>query len=667
VICIQSQQTFATFVLPPIVQLDCFYYYCCCQMRSSVTWMRSRIQHYLQPLRHYKWTSKAEFTISCIGYCIGFGNLWRFPYIAHKNGGGAFILSYTICMLLISLPMFYLECLLGQFTGCNAIAACNYAPVCKGIGYAMMVVPIYVCLYYSVLLSYSLKFIFLSFAYRLPWELCDSSWGADSRCDDRTSGNNTDKILPHCSKWTNKTHKPLINIDCHDRVPSSEQYWQKAILHLDEGTDKKYSLIDIGIVQWDLVLAVMVCWLIQYIVISRGIKSITKVAYFTTVFSFIIIACMVANAIRLNGSLAGLAYLFKLNNFADFASTELWVEAIAEAFFSTGICLGCIILYSSYNRFQNKIKRSVFFILFVDFAVNILSAVTIFSVLGYISEMLQMDIKKVVDEEPGLIFVVMPEAVSKLPFPQFWSLLYFLMFLSTGINSQAAQLDAFLTSVHEQLPRTKRHVTTMRMIVCSILFSLSIPFTTNVSIREYCWKHFLQDLEFMTKKEVSWLWSYSWRFVCPVLLIIALVVGIAFTKVCENYNRYFCFGGWFIFVTIIIQVPIGAAWVMVKNYQNHVSVKQAFKPIYTWGPRDVVSKVLYLESQMQRGIPLGKNTTTGLAELEAEGPNVKASAESRIKQRKYSVFYRFSNVFMPDELEELERDTIPLDIPSTSK
>ena len=62
-----------------------------------------------------KWSHRWDFTLSALGYVVGFGNVLRFPYIAYENGGGSFLIPYTVMLFLIGLPLFFLEVAIGQY------------------------------------------------------------------------------------------------------------------------------------------------------------------------------------------------------------------------------------------------------------------------------------------------------------------------------------------------------------------------------------------------------------------------------------------------------------------------------------------------------------------------------------------------------------------------
>lgn len=78
------------------------------------------------------WSNKTEFLMSCIQTSVGLGNIWRFPFTAYENGGGAFIIPYVIVLLIIGKPMYYLETFLGQFTSQSSLKIWEINPAFRG-------------------------------------------------------------------------------------------------------------------------------------------------------------------------------------------------------------------------------------------------------------------------------------------------------------------------------------------------------------------------------------------------------------------------------------------------------------------------------------------------------------------------------------------------------
>ena len=100
---------------------------------QSVFLRPSHRSHLTMPEERETWGSTVSFILACIGYAVGLGNIWRFPYLAYKSGGGAFLVPYFVMLLLCGIPLLYMELAVGQYTRRGPIGALGkLCPILKG-------------------------------------------------------------------------------------------------------------------------------------------------------------------------------------------------------------------------------------------------------------------------------------------------------------------------------------------------------------------------------------------------------------------------------------------------------------------------------------------------------------------------------------------------------
>ncbi len=112
----------------------------------------------------------AEYLLVLTGYAIGIGNIWRFPYLVGKHGGGAFVFAYLVCLFLVAIPLFLMELVLGQSTRRSTVPCFTMIrPRWRSLGYAQAAMLFYALTYYNVLIAYCCVYIVGSLRSPLPW------------------------------------------------------------------------------------------------------------------------------------------------------------------------------------------------------------------------------------------------------------------------------------------------------------------------------------------------------------------------------------------------------------------------------------------------------------------------------------------------------------------
>ena len=130
-----------------------------------------------EPEERGTWSGKLEFLLSCLGYAVGLGNVWRFPYLCFKNGGGSFLVPYFIMLLVIGIPAFLMELHMGQYSAMGPTTVySNLSPLFKGLGFANIFSQCFIGVYYNIIIAWTIHYLFASFTTDLPWQHCSNDY-----------------------------------------------------------------------------------------------------------------------------------------------------------------------------------------------------------------------------------------------------------------------------------------------------------------------------------------------------------------------------------------------------------------------------------------------------------------------------------------------------------
>ncbi|XP_014664884.1 PREDICTED: sodium-dependent dopamine transporter-like [Priapulus caudatus] len=387
------------------------------------------------------WGKKVDFLLSVIGFAVDLANVWRFPYLCYKNGGGAFLLPYAIMLAVGGIPLFYMELALGQYNRKGAITCWKrICPLFRGIGYSVVLIAFYVDFYYNVIIAWALYFFFSSFTTSLPWRTCDNEWNTRNCYDGKESLVNRSAAESVHNSY-NFTTAISVN-STRKRVSPSDEYFHRQMLavHHADGIE------NLGLVKWELAACLLGVYIICYFSLWKGISTSGKVVWFTAVFPYVVLTCLLIRGLTLPGSGAGIKY-YLTPNFTKLVDAEVWVDAATQVFFSLGPGFGVLLAYSSYNTFHNNVYHDALLTSSINCATSFLSGFVIFSVLGYMSAKSGVDIKDVATEGPGLVFIVYPEAIATMPGAIFWAMLFFLMLLTLGLDSSVSKHRIYIYNI----------------------------------------------------------------------------------------------------------------------------------------------------------------------------------------------------------------------------
>ena len=452
--------------------------------------------------------SRFVFLMAAIGSAVGLGNIWRFPYVAYENGGGAFLIPYIVALLTAGIPILWFDLAIGhRFRGSTPLAFRRIDKRWESIGWFKVGVNFFIAIYYAAIVAWAAIYMVRSVS---------KAWGDDP-----------------------------------------ETFFMSDFLKADPSQTYSTSFV------WPILIVMILVWIFCIVTlatdINKGIGKLTSVFLPILAVMFII---LVVRAIFLDGALEGLNAFFT-PNWSVLSDPSVWIAAYGQIFFSLSIGFGIMITYASYLKPRTNITNTGMVTAFANSSFELLASIGVFATLGYMAAQQGVPVDEVASSGIGLAFIAFPTIINLMPLGGLFGILFFGSLFLAGVTSLISIMEVVFSAVADKfdIPRKKAAIytgTVMAVLSC-LLFSTSSglvtldimdKFTNNIGIvfGAICalvvvgWvtgrrREIEQHLNAVSATRVGTFWQILTFIATPALLVYFLGNEII-TIIREGYEGY---------------------------------------------------------------------------------------------------------------------------------
>lgn len=442
------------------------------------------------------WSARSGFIIAAIGSAVGLGNIWRFPYIAYENGGGAFLIPYLIAIFAAGLPLLFLDYAVGHKFRKAPPTAYKKLMNSEALGWWQVMVTLIIGIYYASVLSWAGTYVFYSIGQK---------WGEDTKTFFFTT-------------------------------------------YLQSSDGLSFGFVPI------LFIGLVVVWAITMFILYGGVKKGVELS--NKIFMpllVVLFTILVIQAVRLPGAVDGLNAFFT-PNWEAMKNYKVWLAAFGHIFFSLSIGFGIMLTYASYLKPKTNLTGSGLVVALANSSFEILAGIGIFAALGFMAYSEGSSVDSVVSGGIGLAFIAFPKIISSLGSGgDLFGFLFFSSLAVAGITSMVSILEVPIAAFQDKLAWSRKKAVTIicggSAIVSILLFSTHSAitfvdiidhFANNIgivlggllSIVLVSWFHrpllkTLQDhVNQYSSIKLGWGWNFFLTIVTPLSLLVALVLTI---------------------------------------------------------------------------------------------------------------------------------------------
>ena len=383
-------------------------------------------------------TGKIGFVLAAAGSAVGLGNIWRFPYLAAKYGGGIFLLVYIILALTFGFSLMMAETALGRKTGLSAIGAFKALDKRYSfVGYLAAIVPIIILPYYSAIGGWVLRYLV-----------------------GYVSGQGTEMAATTV-----------------DAAGASVTFFDTYITSVVPPI--LFFLIFIGLTAAIVMMGV-----------EKGIEKVSKIMMPILVILILIIALYTCFAMP--GAIDGVIYYIKpdLSHF----SLMTVVAAMGQLFYSMSLAMGIMITFGSYMKKDISIEHSAHQIELFDTGVAFLAGLMVIPAVFAFSG----GDPSALNKGPGLMFVTLPKVFDVMPLGHFIGAAFFIMVFFAALTSAISLMETIVSIFQDKLKMKRIPACILVLGISLVLGLLSCLGYSGLSFVKIIGMQFLDLFDFIS-------------------------------------------------------------------------------------------------------------------------------------------------------------------------
>ena len=372
-----------------------------------------------------KWSSRSAFILAAIGSAVGLGNAWRFPGLAAKYGGGAFLFVYLIAMLVIGIPLLMMEISVARYTRQGAPGSMRaLSKKAESIGWIAVSNGIGISIYYAAVFAWVILMFVMSYKFM------------------GMSGN----------------------------TDAASSLWAETIK--TTGTTTGFNTIS-----WPVLGCLIAAWVLCYVCIRNGTTTVGKVVKFTVSLPVICLLIMAIRGIMMPGAMAGMAKLF-IPDWSALSDSNLWVDAIGQVFYSLSTSMAIMFAYGSFLDKKSNIVVDTIIIAFSDMFISILAGIVMFTTMAGVGMLDNMSASGI-----ATAFVIYPQAIVKISnsgiFNMIFAFIFYFCLITLAIDSLFSIIEGISTAVSDKFKLSKKKTT---LTICIIEGIISLIYVTGAGL-----------------------------------------------------------------------------------------------------------------------------------------------------------------------------------------